>query len=348
MTHLAGREQTMEERNLTIADIAQELGVSKTTVSRAMSGKGRIGEETRKRVQEYVEAHHYSPNVVAKGLAQNKTFNLGLVLPGDYNIVELPFFQKCMMGISRTASAAGYDVLLSMVTADKITQLERAVTNRKIDGVILTRTLTDDAPMRYLQENGVPFVAIGSTDDDRAVQIDNDHRGACRELTGRLLDGGVRSLALIGGREEYIVTRNRLRGFEDAFAERPDWDGDRQTFLNVEDDREVEKIVERLLGERVGCIVCMDDFLCGCVLNAMQTRQIAVPERMQVVSFYDSNVLENRIPAITSIRFDVEELGRKACGLLLQILEGEEVEDRTLLGYEVRMRESTKRFPRSY
>lgn len=112
----------MEERNLTIADIAQELGVSKTTVSRAMSGKGRIGEETRKRVREYIEAHHYSPNVVAKGLAQNKTFNLGLVLPGDYQIVELPFFQKCMMGISRTASEAGYDVSLSMVTADKITQ----------------------------------------------------------------------------------------------------------------------------------------------------------------------------------------------------------------------------------
>ncbi|MDE5939750.1 MAG: LacI family transcriptional regulator [Lachnospiraceae bacterium] len=338
----------MEERNLTIADIAQELGVSKTTVSRAMSGKGRIGEETRKRVQEYVEAHHYSPNVVAKGLAQNKTFNLGLVLPGDYNIVELPFFQKCMMGISRTASAAGYDVLLSMVTADKITQLERAVTNRKIDGVILTRTLTDDAPMRYLQENGVPFVAIGSTEDVRVVQIDNDHRGACRELTGRLLDGGARSLALIGGREEFIVTRNRQRGFEDAFEERPDWNGVRQTFLNVEEGREVEKIVEGLLEERVGCIVCMDDFLCGCVLNALQTRQVAVPGQMQVVSFYDSTVLENRIPAITSIRFDVEELGRKACGLLLQILEGEAVEVRTLLGYEVRMRESTKRSPRPY
>ena len=338
----------MEERNLTIADIAQELGVSKTTVSRAMSGKGRIGEETRKRVQEYVEAHHYSPNVVAKGLAQNKTFNLGLVLPGDYQIVELPFFQKCMMGISRTASEAGYDVLLSMVTVDKITQLKRAVTNRKIDGVILTRTLTDDAPMRYLQESGVPFVAIGSTDDERVVQIDNDHRGACRELTGRLLDGGVRSLALIGGREEYIVTRNRLRGFEDALGERPGWRGSRQTFLNVEDGREVEKIVQRLLGEKVECIVCMDDFLCGCVLNAMQTRQVAVPGQVQVVSFYDSTVLENRIPAITSVRFDVEELGRKACGLLLQMLDGEEPERRTLLGYEVRMRESTKRFRPPY
>lgn len=335
----------MEERNLTIADIAQELGVSKTTVSRAMSGKGRIGEETRKRVQEYVEAHHYSPNVVAKGLAQNKTFNLGLVLPGDYQIVELPFFQKCMMGISRAASEAGYDVLLSMVTGDKITQLERAVTNRKIDGAILTRTLTDDAPMRYLQENGVPFVAIGSTDDGRVIQIDNDHRGACRELTGKLLDGGVRSLALIGGREEYIVTRNRLRGFEEAFDERKNWRGSRQTFLNVEDGREVEKIVERLMGERVECIVCMDDFLCGCVLNVMQTRQVAVPEQVQVVSFYDSTVLENRIPAVTSVRFDVEELGRKACGLLLRMLDGEETQGRTLLGYEVRMRESTKISP---
>lgn len=332
----------MEEKNLTIADIAQELGVSKTTVSRAMSGKGRIGEETRKRVQAYIEAHHYSPNVVAKGLAQNKTFNLGLVLPGDYNIVELPFFQKCMMGISRTASEAGYDVLLSMVTADKITQLERAVTNRKIDGAILTRTLADDAPMRYLQENGVPFVAIGSTDEAKVVQIDNDHRGACRELTGRLLDGGIRSLALIGGREEYIVTKNRLLGFEDAFAEHPGWDGRRQTFLNIEDEGEVEKIVESLLTERVECIVCMDDFLCGCVLNVLQTRRAAVPEQVQVVSFYDSSTLANRIPAVTSIRFNVEELGRKACGMLLRMLDGEEAQGRTLLGYEVRMRESTK------
>ncbi len=332
----------MEEKNLTIADIAQELGVSKTTVSRAMYGKGRIGEETRKRVQAYIEAHHYSPNVVAKGLAQNKTFNLGLVLPGDYNIVELPFFQKCMMGISRTASEAGYDVLLSMVTADKITQLERAVTNRKIDGAILTRTLADDAPMRYLQENGVPFVAIGSTDEAKVVQIDNDHRGACRELTGRLLDGGIRSLALIGGREEYIVTKNRLLGFEDAFAEHPGWDGSRQTFLNIEDEGEVEKIVESLLTERVECIVCMDDFLCGCVLNVLQTRRAAVPEQVQVVSFYDSSTLANRIPTVTSIRFNVEELGRKACGMLLRMLDGEEAQGRTLLGYEVQMRESTK------
>lgn len=332
----------MEERNLTIGDIAQELGVSKTTVSRAISGKGRIGEQTRKRVLDYIEERHYSPNVVAKGLAQNKTFNLGMVLPGDYHIVELPFFQKCMMGISRVASSRGYDVLISMVTAGQITQLERAVTNRKIDGAILTRTLAEDAPMQYLKASGVPFVAIGSTDDTQVIQIDNDHRSACRELTDSLLDRGIRKLALIGGSEDYIVTKNRLRGFEDAFAGRIAWDGTRQVFLNVDDSREADRIVEKLLTEKVECIVSMDDYLCGCVLNSLQQRQITVPKQVQVVSFYDSSMLANRLPAVTSIRFDVEELGTKACELLLRMLDEEEVQKRTLLGYEVCMRGSTK------
>ncbi len=329
----------MEDRNLTIGDIAERLGVSKTTVSRAISGKGRIGEQTRRRVLDFIEEHHYSPNVVAKGLAQNKTFNLGLVIPGDYNLVELPFFQNCMWGISRAASARGYDVLISMVTADNITQLERAVTNRKIDGAILTRTLADDAPMRYLTKSDVPFVAIGSTDNERVVQVDNDHRGACRELTDRLLDSGIRNIVLVGGDESYMVTGSRLKGFEDAFGKRKNWNGSRKVFLNV-NDSQVDAIVEKAIGDGTECILCMDDFLCGCVLNALQTRQVKVPERMQVASFYDSATLANRIPAVTSIKFDVAQLGRKACELLLRMLAGEEVESHTLLGYEVCIRES--------
>lgn len=332
----------MEDRNLTIGDIAQELGVSKTTVSRAISGKGRIGEQTRARVLDYIEAHHYSPNVIAKGLAQNKTYNLGMVLPGDYNIVELPFFQNCMLGISQAASAAGYDILISMVTADDIGQLERVVTNRKIDGVILTRTLINDAPVRYLKENGVPFVTIGSTDDNEVVQIDNDHRSACRELTARLLEQGIKRITLIGGDESYVVTGNRMKGFDDAFHGYKEWDGIRRILVNINDSSKVDRIVEQLLREGTECIVCMDDFLCGCVLNALQTRQISVPEQIRVASFYDSTMLANSLPSITSIRFNVEELGRKACETLLRMLNDEEVAMRTLLGYEVCMRNSTK------
>lgn len=333
----------MDEKNLTIGDIAEELGVSKTTISRAISGKGRIGEKTRERVLSYIEEHHYRPNVIARGLAQNKTYNLAVVLPGDYNVVELPFFQKCMLGISRVASAHGYDVLLSMVTKQNTKQLRRAVANRKIDGAILTRTLTVDEPMKFLLQSGLPFVAIGSTSDERVVQIDNDHQSACRELTERLLQSGVQKLALIGSDESHIVTQNRLRGFEDAFAQKEGWKGSRQIFMNVGEDAQVQEIVEGLVADGTECIVSMDDFLCGCVLNALQVRQISVPEQIQVASFYDSTLLENRIPSVTSIRFDVEELGQKACETLLAMLEGETVEQRTLLGYGVRMRNSTKK-----
>ena len=84
---------------MTIADVAEALQVSKTTVSRAISGKGRIGDATRQRVLAYIEANDYKPNVIAKGLAQKKTYNIALVIPGDCNLVDIPFFQNSMQGI---------------------------------------------------------------------------------------------------------------------------------------------------------------------------------------------------------------------------------------------------------
>jgi DNA-binding LacI/PurR family transcriptional regulator len=336
-----GRGNHMDDKNITINDVAEALGVSKTTVSRAISGKGRIGEQTREKVLAYIKEHNYRPNVIAKGLAQSKTFNLGLVLPGDYNIVELPFFQKCMLGISELASAEDYDVLISMVTAQDITQLERAVTNHKIDGVILTRTLKKDRPMAYLKEKKIPFVTIGSTEDANVVQIDNDHRSACRELTARLLGQGIRDIVLIGGEEEHIVNDSRLRGFQEAVAGAKDWQGKSGVFLNVTDGLQVEQIVEKELAQNTDCIVVMDDFLCGCVLNALLQRGAFVPQDVKVASFYDSTLLANYTPSVTSIRFDVEELGRKACERLLGMLNGEAVERKTLLGYEIKMRNST-------
>lgn len=80
-----------EQKKITIDDIAKDLGVSKTTVSRAISGKGRIGKETVDRVNDYIKQCNYKPNVIAKGLAQSKTYNIGLMIPGDYDAVDLPF-----------------------------------------------------------------------------------------------------------------------------------------------------------------------------------------------------------------------------------------------------------------
>ena len=88
------RNDKLEMKKITISDVAEALQVSKTTVSRAISGKGRIGEATRQKVLEYIEANDYKPNVIAKGLAQQKTYNIALAIPGDCNLVDMPFFQN--------------------------------------------------------------------------------------------------------------------------------------------------------------------------------------------------------------------------------------------------------------
>ena len=140
------------EKNITIADVAEALGVSKTTVSRAISGKGRIGRETRERVLAYIEEHDYKPNVIAKGLAQSKTYNICVVMPGEYDVVDLTFFQECLFGIQEIAGSMEYDILLSICRKNDISSLERIIANHKVDGVILMRTFVEDEQIDFCRQ----------------------------------------------------------------------------------------------------------------------------------------------------------------------------------------------------
>ena len=148
-------------KKYTIDDVAKELGISKTTVSRALSGKGRISRETTQRVKEFIDTHNYSPNVMARGLAQNKTYNIALVLPADYGENEVAFFRECMNGICKMAGRNNYDVIISMVNG----QLDRMINNHKIDGIIISRSMVDTSAQRSLKERGIPFVVIGSSSE---------------------------------------------------------------------------------------------------------------------------------------------------------------------------------------
>lgn len=334
--------QRDNEKNLTISDVAEALGVSKTTVSRAISGKGRIGAKTRERVLAYIKEHNYKPNALAKGLAQLKTFNLGVVLPEDYTLVDLPFFQTCLMGISEVAVSMDYDILLTMGRGNENTQLMRMVENHKVDGIILMRTFTKDQSVEYLKEAGTPFVTVGSTNYTDVIQIDNDHKNACRELISILLMKKMERIGIVGGIESHVVTQNRLRGYMEAYENAGIAVDKDIIYVNADREAMIERAVEKLLEADVDCIACLDDAVCMQVLNKLRREHVKVPEQMKVASFYHSSILENHIPSITSLSFNVRELGMTACHILLDMIEGKEVEKRTLLGYEVILKESTK------
>ena len=154
---------------MTIDDVANELGISKTTVSRAISGKGRVSPKTREMVLGYIETHNFKPNAMARGLAKQKTYNIGVVCPTDYEIFDFPFFHMCLRGISEVTSARGYDILISMVDGSNLTNLRRIVEDRKVDGVILTRTIFNDPLAAYLKETEFTFVVIGSSPDESLI-----------------------------------------------------------------------------------------------------------------------------------------------------------------------------------
>lgn len=333
----------MEQKNsITISDVAEALGISKTTVSRAISGKGRIGENTRQRVLDYIETHNYKPNVIAKGLAQSRTYNICVVMPGNYALVDLPFFEEALIGIQEIAGIMEYDILLDISQPNDITALERIISNHKVDGVILLRTFLEDAHVELLIERGIPFITTGTSYYKNVKQVDYDHEGACCELTSILLMRKFNKIALLGGDESIMVNRRRLQGYRKAF-EKLEMEPDEEIiFSNIEGKAFVERAVETALQKQVDCILCMDDGICSQVLRKLRQDHILVPDQVRIASFYNSSVLENNIPSVTSLAFDAKEMGMEACKNLLAQIENEEVEDRKLLSYEVVLKDSTK------
>ena len=220
--------------NITISDVAEALGVSKTTVSRAISGKGRIGAATTKRVLEYIQEHDYKPNVIARGLAQSKTFNICVVMPGDYALVDLPFFQEAIMGIQEIAGMMEYDLLLCIGSGNDMAGLRRIIQNHKVDGVVLLRTMVDDPQVTFLQERRIPFVTAGSCKYKDVKQIDHDHKSACRELTSIMLMRGMKKMALLGGSKDIVVNQTRYAGVVDAHEQFGKKINENLVFLNLE------------------------------------------------------------------------------------------------------------------
>ena len=332
----------MADGKITIDDIARALGISKTTVSRAISGKGRVGDDTRARVMDYIEEHNYRPNMMARALAQQKTYNIGVVWPDDYNAVDLPFFQRCMIGMSEVTSSYGYDIVVSLITGGDISGLKRIIDNHKVDGIILTRTLVNDKPARFLKESGIPFVTVGSTSDPDIVSVDNDNFSACKELTSILIAKGLKRLALIGGSTGHVISVTRYNGFMAAFEDAGITVDPSLIYLDVEAMSKVGGILKDLLKKNIDGVVCMDDNIAGEVITRCRDEHIRIPEDLRLASFYNSSILENAVPSVTSLNFNDRNLGAVAAKTLLDLIDGNRTGSKMLSNYEVILKESTK------
>lgn len=331
---------TAQKRKIQLDDIAAELGLSKSTVSRAISGKGRISAETRKLVNDYIRKINYQPNIIAKSLSESKTYNIGVVLPMDGNEIEAPFFQTCLAGISRESAKNNYDAVVIATEGNDLAQLERVVRNRKVDGVIIARPVENGEMERFLLENEMPFVAIGNSVVEGTLCVDGAHKEGCRVLTGRLLDSvPPERMALLMDDMHFTVNKSRYEGFVAAFAERKMRINERLVFTEIDAQESLSEIVEAILIGNAECIVCGDDIVCFKLMSELTKRGMGIPKDIKVASFYDSAYIESFLSGIAALRFSAFELGQKATQLLINTLDGKECSS-VELDFEVFMRET--------
>jgi LacI family transcriptional regulator len=208
---------------MNLRELADSLGLSQTTVSRALNGYPEVRAETRARVLAAARAANYTPNTRARRLATGRAMTIGHVIPlaGKTEMVN-PIFSDFLAGAGEVYAREGYDMLLSVVGAGGAGDAYRQMAaNGSVDGVMLQGPQIDDARVPLLQELGLPFLVHGRTGTGTDYSwLDVANTSAFRRATEFLLDFGHRRIALINGQESFDFAARRRAGYEEALTAR--------------------------------------------------------------------------------------------------------------------------------
>jgi len=324
-----------EVKSVTQKEIAEALGLSKTTVSRAISGKGRIGEETRNKILKYMRDHQANKNGVLP------TRLLGVALPADSNINTNHFFAECLYGVCEAAAYMNYNVLVMKVTEGDISEVINAVEGGKIDAVILTRSMENDRAMQYLEKTGFPVGLAGQYAGEDVITVDIDNQGATEALVTMMISKGFRRFALILEEINYVVNRNRYNGFMNALMKSGISEKKQYIYAGKVYDNVMEMVMADILSNKTDCIVCGDDELCVRIMSWLQGEGYRIPRDIAIVSLYNGSALNLMRPSVTAIDTSARSVGTELGKQVCHFLQGERYQKKTLLDYEILIRRST-------
>lgn len=208
---------------MNLKQLSSILGLSTTTVSRALNGYPEVNAETRARVMAAAHRHGYAPNQVARRLATGRTHAIGHVIPLAAHQMINPIFAEFIAGAGETYSASGYDMLLSVVPdRDEADAYRSMISQGKVDGIMVHGPRMNDSRIDLLRGLGVPFVVHGrdGRPEDGYSWLDINNRRAFLRATDFLLDLGHRRIGLVNGIETMHFAWRRRVGYEDALTAR--------------------------------------------------------------------------------------------------------------------------------
>jgi DNA-binding LacI/PurR family transcriptional regulator len=315
----------MESKAVGIKDVARAAGVSTTTVSHALSGKGRLPEETRTRVRLIADELGYRPNSVARSLAEGRTGVVGAAFSIDLTsgaeFAEMAWYGVLLNSAAEQARRLGY-TLVFLPHAGGSDMWGRL----PVDGSIIVEPVEDDPHLAVLQEQHLPWVSVGRPPGGDGWYVDNDNEALVRGAFDHLRAGGARRTALVTPRWPSAWHDESIDAYLSWCVAR----GEAPMVVDVEPERRDEMIGDLLdRPDRPDGVFCLFEGLALVLMDAAADRKLRIPQDMLLIGGGDVGVGVRANPPLTTVDYNATALGAAAVELLVDQLEGDGSHGRT-------------------
>ena len=325
------------KRRVTIKDVAEDLGMAKSTVSRALNGYTDIADSTRNRVAKAAARLGYKPMAQAQAIRTGLARSMGLVLNVGGQGSHRPFLANFIDGISLRASQENWTLTVASAKNSEavLETIDRLSKERKVDGFILQRTRVKDPRVAYLRHHHVPFIMFGRTGDDRDCGwFDIKGELAIEQAVLRLADMGHKRIGFINGLECYMYASLRLEGYRkglEKVGQTFDPALVRKEAVTKEDGaREGDYLLS--LPQAPTAIVCAVDLAALGVYQAAERRGLQIGRDLSIISYDGISEGEFASPPLTSFYVDNREAGHWLAELLIKRIHGAAPETLRQLG----------------
>ena len=306
---------------VTLKQLAKELNVSISTVSKALNNSEEIGEETVRRVKELAQLYNYKPNKVALSLKNNKTKTIGVIIPNILN----RFLAKVLFGIEREASKHGYNIItcISNESLSKEKESLQLLANGSVDGFILSvaeesQVKNEVEHFRNTIKQGLPIVMFDRVAHDVLCdKVIVDDYDSTYNATKKLIEEGRKNIVFISNIYDLSVGKHREHGYNKAIVEHSHL---KPFILKVNKNDDHQETIKTLFKEnkKIDGIIAADTSSGVIALNTAVNLGLKVPKQVSIIGFASKSESDFTIPKLTTIRQHANEIGAIAANLLIE------------------------------
>lgn len=316
---------------LSIDEVAKRAYVSRSVVSRVLNNHPNVSDEARERVLEIVKKYNYRPSSVARGLATNHNYEIGILAPrrcdealgnGFWSLLHLGIFEECIQ--------KGYFATMSPISTDKEAEINvHILDNKRLDGYILLTQEVTDIVINKLNEDEIPTVLVGHGQSNPNLNsVDVDNFAGAYQATNHLIELGHKRIGIIMASAQMKESADRVAGYTKALEDAGLCVCEEYISRGDYSQKHGFDTIKRWIkqGLDLSAVFCMSDTLAMGALLALDRENVKVPDEVALVGFDDLPFAQYTIPPLTTIRQPIYQKGKQAANLLMRQIENKSAE----------------------